>query len=78
MLLDIPAILAAASTGAVTGYLTNNLALKMIFKKYGPFGGVVIKTRDEFIKSISQLVERDIINHDTLKEEFSKAEFKKI
>ncbi|ADQ15649.1 DUF445 family protein [Halanaerobium hydrogeniformans] len=77
MLLDIPAILAAASTGAVTGYLTNNLALKMIFKKYGPFGGVVIKTRDEFIKSISQLVERDIINHDTLKEEFSKAEFKK-
>ncbi|MCC3145990.1 DUF445 family protein [Halanaerobium sp. Z-7514] len=77
MFLDIPAILAAASTGAVTGYLTNNLALKMIFKKYGPFGGVVIKTRDEFIESISELVERDIINHATLKEEFSKPEFKK-
>jgi len=77
MVLDIAAILSAAGTGAVTGYLTNNLALKMIFKKYGPFGGVVLKTKEEFIASIAQLVERDIINHETLKEEFSREEFKR-
>ncbi len=76
MVLDIAAILSAAGTGAVTGYLTNNLALKMIFKKYGPFGGVVLKTKEEFIASIAQLVERDIVNHETLKEEFSRKEFK--
>jgi len=76
MALDLLAIISAASTGAVTGYLTNNLALKMIFKEYGPLGGVVIKTKDEFIDSISALVERDLINHHTLEEEFSRTEFK--
>src|SRR6056297_1796836 len=76
MALDLLAIISAASTGAVTGYLTNNLALKMIFKEYGPLGGVVIKTKDEFIDSISALVERDLINHHTLEAEFSRPEFK--
>ena len=76
MALDLLAIISAAGTGAVTGYLTNNLALKMIFKEYGPLGGVVIKTKEEFIDSISDLVERDLINHQTLKEEFSRPEFK--
>jgi len=76
MALDLLAIISAAGTGAVTGYLTNNLALKMIFKEYGPLGGVVIKTKDEFIDSISELVERDLINHHTLEEEFSRPEFK--
>ncbi|MFN2341667.1 MAG: DUF445 domain-containing protein, partial [Halanaerobium sp.] len=76
MALDLLAIISAAGTGAVTGYLTNNLALKMIFKEYGPLGGVVIKTKDEFIDSISALVERDLINHQTLEEEFSRPEFK--
>jgi uncharacterized membrane protein YheB (UPF0754 family) len=77
MALDLLAIISAAGTGAITGYLTNNLALKMIFKEYGPLGGVVIKTKDEFIDSISALVERDLINHHTLKEEFSHPNFKK-
>jgi uncharacterized membrane protein YheB (UPF0754 family) len=76
MVLDLTTLLSSAATGAVTGYLTNNLALNMIFKEYGPFGGVVIKTKEEFIKSISELVEKDIINHQTLKEEFNKKEFR--
>lgn len=76
MALDLLAIISAAGTGAVTGYLTNNLALKMIFKEYGPLGGVVIKTKDEFIDNISALVERDLINHQSLESEFSRAEFK--
>ncbi len=76
MVLDLTTLLSSAATGAVTGYLTNNLALNMIFKEYGPFGGVVIKTKEEFIQSISELVEKDIINHQTLKEEFDKEEFR--
>lgn len=77
MAVDLLAIISAAGTGAVTGYLTNNLALKMIFKEYGPLGGVVIKTKAEFIENISALVERDLINHQSLESEFSRPEFKK-
>lgn len=76
MVLELTTLLSSAATGAITGYLTNNLALNMIFKEYGPFGGVVIKTKSEFIRSISELVEKDIINHQTLKEEFNKEEFR--
>lgn len=78
MALELLSIITAAGTGAVTGYLTNNLALKMIFKEYGPLGGVVIKTKNEFIDSISELVERDLINHHTLEKEFSRPEFKHV
>lgn len=57
-------------TGAITGYITNALAIKMIFREYGigklKVGGVVVKTRDEFIENVSSLVEREIINYDTL------------
>ncbi|RCW50746.1 MULTISPECIES: DUF445 family protein [unclassified Halanaerobium] len=67
---------AGVLSGALTGYLTNNLALKMIFKKYGPFGGIVLKTRDEFIASIADLVENELIDKQLLKEEFSRKEFK--
>ncbi|ADO76347.1 DUF445 family protein [Halanaerobium praevalens] len=75
MALDLLAIISAAGTGAVTGYLTNNLALKMIFKEYGPLGGVVVKTKTEFIESISKLVEKDLINHQTLAAQFSAPAF---
>ncbi|MGM0547847.1 MAG: DUF445 family protein [Bacillota bacterium] len=77
MALDLLAIISAAGTGAVTGYLTNNLALKMIFKEYGPLGGVVVKTKTEFIESISKLVEKDLINHQTLAAQFSAPAFQR-
>lgn len=77
MALNLLAIISAAGTGAVTGYLTNNLALKMIFKEYGPLGGVVIKTKEQFIDNISELLEKDIVNHNSLKSEFSRSEFRK-
>jgi|GEM_PF-3475148 Uncharacterized protein conserved in bacteria len=67
-------------TGSITGYITNSIAIKMIFREYGigklKLGGVIIKTREEFINNISSLVERDIINPETLKEELSKESFK--
>lgn len=63
--------------GGFTGYITNIYAINMLFKEYTPFkiGGVIKKTKNEFIKNISELVERDIINHSTLEKELSKIEF---
>lgn len=67
-------------TGSITGYITNAIAIKMIFREYGigkfKLGGVIIKTKDEFINNISSLVERDIINSQTLNSELSKEAFK--
>lgn len=62
--------------GAFTGYFTNNIALKMIFEKIGPFGGVILKNKNEFIDDTSSLVEREIINHKTLEKELEKEKFK--
>ncbi len=72
----LPELLLKAIGGGVTGYITNSLAIKMLFRKYGPFGGVILKTKDEFIENISSLVERDIINHHTIEDELSKEEFR--
>ena len=62
--------------GAANGYITNDVAVKMLFQKIGPFGGVLEKTREEFIYNLSQLVEREIINHNTLAGEINNEEFK--
>ncbi len=57
-------------TGAWTGYITNDVAIKMLFREYGigklKFGGVIVKTRKKLEKSLSLLVEKEIINHNTL------------
>ncbi len=67
-------------TGAWTGYITNDVAIKMLFREYGigklKFGGVIIKTRKKLEKSLSLLVEKEIINHNTLKSQFHKKELK--
>ncbi|MGM0410155.1 MAG: DUF445 family protein [Bacillota bacterium] len=64
--------------GATAGYLTNNLAIKMLFKEYGPFGGVILKTKDEFIENTSALVEREIINHHSLEDKLESEEVKEV
>ncbi len=67
-------------TGGITGYITNALAIKMIFREYGigkfKIGGMVVKTRNEFIDNVSSLVENDIINFQTLKGQLEKESFK--
>ncbi len=67
-------------TGAWTGYITNDVAIKMLFREYGigrfKFGGVIIKTRKDLEKNLSLLVEKEIINHNTLKSQFHKKELK--
>ncbi|OCL26970.1 hypothetical protein U472_05650 [Orenia metallireducens] len=76
--MDYLAIVFKLLGGGVTGYITNDIAIKMLFRKYGPFGGVILETKDEFIENISELVERDIINYQTIEQELSKEEFKRI
>ena len=50
--------------GGAAGYITNEYAINMLFNTYTPLklGGVIPKTREEFIENISRLVEDDIIN----------------
>ena len=59
-----------AILGGASGYITNDYAINMLFKEYTPLkiGGVIKKTRNEFIDNISTLVENDIINKDKLNE----------
>jgi uncharacterized membrane protein YheB (UPF0754 family) len=65
--------------GGGVGYLTNDLAINMLFKKYfGKFGGVIKDHYGEFIQSMSQLVEEDLVNHKTLESEFSSDAFKEV
>ncbi len=78
---NIVNILTQVTAGAFTGYITNTYAIKMLFKEYTIFksikiGGVIIKTKDDFIKRISELVEKDIINDKTLGRELHKEKFK--
>ena len=56
-------------SGGVAGYITNKYAVNMLFKEYTPLklGGVIKKKKEKFIEEISDLVERDIINAETLK-----------
>ena len=64
-------------TGAGTGYITNNIAIKMLFKKYfGRFGGMIEDTHEEFVENISALIEKDLINHSTLADEFQSEKFR--
>jgi len=71
-------LLSHLEAGGITGYITNSLAIKMLFKKYPIIGGgVLVDNFDEFVENISLLVERDLINHATLEEEFQTEHFRK-
>jgi uncharacterized membrane protein YheB (UPF0754 family) len=62
-------LIANTISGAAVGYITNDLAIKMLFEKKLGLGGLIIDTKDVFIEKISQLVEREVVNHRTLKKE---------
>ena len=65
-------------SGGISGYITNKYAVNMLFKEYTPLklGGVIKKKKEKFIEEISELVERDIINSETLKAEISNKNLK--
>ncbi|WP_291723134.1 DUF445 family protein [Bernardetia sp.] len=68
---------AKALTGAFVGYITNDLAIQMLFRKRFGLGGIFLKTHHEFVLNISKLVERDILNHKTLLPQVENEEFRK-
>lgn len=59
-----------AFLGGASGYITNDYAINMLFKEYTPLriGGVIKKTRNEFIANLSNLIENDIISKDKINE----------
>lgn len=67
-----------AILGGASGYITNDFAINMLFKEYTPLklGGVIKKTRNEFIENLSSMVENDIINKEKLNEIFNSDEFR--
>ncbi|WP_455804947.1 DUF445 family protein, partial [Clostridium butyricum] len=83
-------LLLQGGAGAVSGYVTNKYAVNMLFKEYTPFkifdkvllpakfGGVIKNRKEQFIEEISELVERDIINSDTILANFNNENFEKV
>ncbi|WP_326907387.1 DUF445 family protein [Sedimentibacter sp. MB31-C6] len=59
-----------AFLGGASGYITNDYAINMLFKEYTPLkiGGVIKKTRNEFIDNLSNIIENDIISKDKINE----------
>ena len=67
-----------AILGAASGYITNDYAINMLFKEYTPLkmGGIIKKTRNEFIDNLSSLVENDLINKEKINKILTDDEFK--
>lgn len=78
-MIEIDSILKIVA-GGFTGYITNTYAINMLFKAYTPLklGGVIIKTREEFIEKISQLVEERLVNDETLQKHVDKESLKTV
>jgi len=64
--------------GAMAGYITNDYAINMLFKSYTPLkiGGIIPKTREEFIENVSTLVEQELITSDKIDEIINSDDFK--
>lgn len=67
-----------AILGGASGYITNDYAINMLFKEYTPLkiGGVIKKTRSEFIDNLSSMVENDIISKEKLQSILNDESFK--
>lgn len=77
MLTSIFLLIFQGISGGVSGYITNKYAVDMLFKEYTPLklGGVIKKKKEKFIEEMSELVERDVINSQTLKAQISSKNF---
>ena len=82
-------ILSKVLAGSVVGYVTNYLAIQMLFKEYLKIeykplkikfglGGVIVKERRQFESKISELVESDVIHHKAIDQELRKPEFDQV
>ncbi|MDR0656659.1 MAG: DUF445 family protein [Treponema sp.] len=77
MFFRIAEILISVVSGALVGWITNAIAVNMLFRKYWKWGGVIEEHYEEFIENMSALVEDDLVNAKTLSREFNTENFKK-
>ncbi|MDR2304615.1 MAG: DUF445 domain-containing protein [Treponema sp.] len=77
MFFRIAEILISVVSGALVGWITNAIAINMLFRKYWKWGGVIKEHYEEFIENMSTLVEDDLVNAKTLRREFNTENFKK-
>jgi uncharacterized membrane protein YheB (UPF0754 family) len=69
-------LIISVAGGAAVGWITNSIAVNMLFKKFlGRWGGVIESNYKELIHNLSGLVERRLINAQTLKNEIEKKPF---
>lgn len=73
--LQFLAVLFKTIIGGIVGYFTNDLAIQMLFKKKFGMGGVVEKTREEFIENATDLIEEDVVSQKVLKEKIETEAF---
>jgi len=71
-------LIISTALGGGVGWITNYIAINMLFRKYWKWGGVIEEKYQEFIDSMSRLVEEDLVNGDTLKTEFESEAFKQV
>lgn len=69
-------LLSKIFVGAFVGYTTNDMAIQMLFRKRFGLGGIFLKTTEEFVENISSVVERDVLNHHTLRDELNTEVFR--
>ncbi|GHV77377.1 hypothetical protein AGMMS49942_21980 [Spirochaetia bacterium] len=74
----IAEIIVSTGLGGFVGWVTNAIAINMLFKKYGKWGGVVEAHYEEFISNMAQLVEDHLVNGETLGTEFNSPQFKAV
>lgn len=63
-----------------SGYITNKYVMNMLFKEYPLFnnvkiGGKVKASKKQFVKNVSTMMERDIINSEKISEKFKNHDF---
>jgi len=87
VLLNYSAWILPPVVGAIIGYITNDIAIKMLFRplqaKYiGPFKlpftpGIIPRQRDKLAESIGLMVSRELITEDAIRRQISSTAFKK-
>src|SRR6056297_3578219 len=86
VLLNYSAWILPPVVGAIIGYITNDIAIKMLFRplqaKYiGPFKlpftpGIIPRQRDKLAESIGLMVSRELITEDAIRRQISSPTFK--
>ena len=71
--MDIVRLILMVIIGGLIGYITNKVAIKMLFRPVNPirilfftFQGVFPKRKDQMAKSLADTIEKELLNTDTI------------